>query len=284
MNTLALRPGSAVTRPSNVLVLAALALWLGWSLPMERYISPADGIGYALGITGGGAMLLLLVYPLRKRLRWLGPLGTVKGWFQLHMVLGVVGPILILYHANFSLGAINSNAALAAMLVVAGSGLFGRYFYARIHHGLYGRRATRAELQAATDELRARAEGRRVVPDLLDELDAAEARLLAWHPGRLHSPLRPLVVSWRTYRERRQLQRLATIRLHAAAGPAGARAQLEFEARTHRYIAARLQATRAVAEFESYERLFSLWHLFHLPLFCMLVLTGIVHVVAVHVY
>ena len=49
MNTLALRPGSAVTRPHNGLVLAALALWLGWSLPVERYLSPADGIGYALG-------------------------------------------------------------------------------------------------------------------------------------------------------------------------------------------------------------------------------------------
>ena len=39
-----------------------------------------------------------------------------------------------------------------------------------------------------------------------------------------------------------------------------------------------------VMEFESYERLFSLWHVLHLPLFFMLLIAGIVHVVAVHVY
>ena len=34
----------------------------------------------------------------------------------------------------------------------------------------------------------------------------------------------------------------------------------------------------------SYERLFGLWHVFHLPFFYMLVVTAIVHVVAVHMY
>ena len=36
--------------------------------------------------------------------------------------------------------------------------------------------------------------------------------------------------------------------------------------------------------FSLYERLFSLWHLFHLPLFIMLILAGAVHVVVVHLY
>jgi hypothetical protein len=39
-----------------------------------------------------------------------------------------------------------------------------------------------------------------------------------------------------------------------------------------------------VAEYRVYERLFSLWHVLHLPLFFMLLAAGIVHVIAVHVY
>ena len=45
-----------------------------------------------------------------------------------------------------------------------------------------------------------------------------------------------------------------------------------------------IDATRRVAELASYERLFSLWHVLHLPLFFMLLVAGIVHVIAVHVY
>ena len=116
--------------------------------PTERYITPNRGIGYALGIIGGSMMLLLLLYSARKRFRWLKFLGPTVGWFRFHMVLGVLGPLCILYHSNFGLGATNSNVALFSMLTVAGSGLIGRYIYSRIHHGLYGSKATLSELRA----------------------------------------------------------------------------------------------------------------------------------------
>lgn len=267
-------------------LLAAIVLYAGWSLPTERLLSPERGLGYALGIVGGSAMLLLLLYPARKRMRWLGFLGTVKGWFQLHMVLGVVGPILVLYHSNFSLGATNSNAALVSMLLVAGSGIFGRYFYTRIHHGLYGRRATHAELQKAAEELREKVAGSRFVPELLEEIEAAERRLLRRPAGSTALLWRPLFVSGRMVLERWQLRRFARQRLRAAAAanPVLAQQHRTFEAAVSRYIGRRLEATRRLAEFESYERLFSLWHVLHLPLFLLLLVAGVVHVVAVHVY
>jgi hypothetical protein len=268
-------------------VLAAAAVALGYRADTERYISPESGIGYALGILGGSAMLMLLLYPARKRLRWIGFLGSVKSWFQAHMVLGVLGPILILYHSNFSLGATNSNAALLAMLVVAGSGIFGRYFYTRIHFGLYGRRASRSELQAAADELRERVAGSKFVPDLLRWLDEAETRLLAWKPGGGPRLLvRPFFVTLRMHRERWRIARRADAELRAVAAqsPTVAAQQAQFRSAVRRYVARRLDATRRVAEFESYERLFALWHVLHLPLFFMLLIAGIVHVIAVHVY
>jgi len=267
-------------------VITIVLLYLGYTLPTERLISPERGIGYALGIIGGSAMLLLLLYPARKRARWLGFIGTVKGWFQTHMVLGVVGPLLILYHSNFSLGATNSNAALFAMLLVAGSGVFGRYFYTRIHFGLYGRRASLAEMRAGAEELRDKVAGSRFVPQLLEHLDAADKRLLAGHPGTLGMLVRPLFVTARMYLERWQLTRFANgeLRAAAASNPILATQHAQFAVAVRRYIRRRLEATRRVAEFESYERLFSLWHVLHLPLFFMLLIAGVVHVIAVHVY
>jgi hypothetical protein len=50
------------------------------------------------------------------------------------------------------------------------------------------------------------------------------------------------------------------------------------------YVDRRLEAGRRAAEYEFYVRLFSLWHVLHIPLFFMLLIAGIVHVIAVNVY
>jgi hypothetical protein len=49
-------------------------------------------------------------------------------------------------------------------------------------------------------------------------------------------------------------------------------------------VAAYVEGIRKVAEFNAYERLFSLWHAFHLPFCVMLFLAAAVHVVAVNMY
>ena len=266
--------------------LAALLIYAGLRLPLDRLLSPERGLGYALGIVGGSAMLLLLVYPARKRLPWLSAIGSVKHWFQFHMVLGVFGPLCILYHSNFSLGATNSNAALFAMLIVSASGIVGRYFYARIHCGLYGHRTNRAELQTAATSLREKLAGASFVPDLLNELDRADQRLTNRSAAPMRVLLRPLTVTARMWYERIRLTRRAVVELRATAARSRVVAErhAHFERAVRRYIARRLQATRQVVEFESYERLFSLWHVLHLPLFFILLIAGVVHVVAVHVY
>ena len=266
--------------------LAAILIYLGFKLPLARLLSPERGVGYALGIIGGSAMLLLLVYPARKRLPWLSVIGSVKVWFQIHMVLGVAGPLFILYHSNFSLGATNSNAALFSMVIVSASGIVGRYFYARIHCGLYGHRTNLAELQASAQSLRSKVAGASFVPELLTALDVAERRLTERSKAPLRVLLRPVTVSARMWLERFRLTRRAVVELRATAARSRVIAERHehFERAVRRYIARRLQATRQVVEFEAYERLFSLWHVLHLPLFFMLLIAGVVHVVAVHIY
>ena len=125
----------------------------GWSSE-EEYLTPKSGLGYWLGIYGSTAMLLLLIYSIRKRTkatRWLGPIPL---WFRVHMMLGIAGPVLIMFHSNFKLGSLNSNVALFTMLTVAASGIVGRYLYAKIHMGLYGRKAEATEIVAEAESLR----------------------------------------------------------------------------------------------------------------------------------
>src|SRR3974377_7409 len=110
-------------------IVTGLILALGYHAHLERYITPQRGLGYWLGITGGSMMLLLLLYSARKRVRWLSWMGSIPLWFDIHMTLGVVGPVLVLFHSNFRLGATNSNVALVCMIVVACSGVGGRYIY-----------------------------------------------------------------------------------------------------------------------------------------------------------
>lgn len=264
----------------------AVLLIAGFFLPTERYISPREGLGYALGIIGGSLMLVLLLYPARKRLPWLGFLGSIKAWFTAHMALGIVGPLFILYHSNFSLGATNSNAALIAMLLVSGSGVIGRYFYTRVYDGLSERRHTRNELQAAANELRQKVAGTAFVPNLLTQLDAAEERLLACGRGPHGVLTKPVYVSALMFTERWRLTRAAIRELRVAAKGSRVLAQQHrhFSRTIRRYVAKRLETARDVAEFESYEHLFSLWHWLHVPLFFILLVAGIVHVFAVHIY
>jgi hypothetical protein len=279
------RRGLRLPSAAQCALLMALAL-LVWGLrfPTEQYITPRSGLGYALGIVGGSAMLLLLVYPLRKRLRALSFMGTTKRWFQAHMALGILGPLLILFHSNFSLGATNSNVALTCMLVVSGSGLFGRYFYARIHHGLHGRKADLAELKQYAEKLRWVTTSVDFLPGLVTRIDEEERQIVArCERGLLLA--RPALGALGVISARRRLRKFVkdALRNAAAAGdaPAGRRPLRDT---AMRYVDARLAATRRVVEFGAFERLFSLWHALHLPLFLMLLIAGVVHVVAVHLY
>jgi hypothetical protein len=270
-----------------IFVGAALVLIIGIQLPVAHYLSPKSGLGYAIGIVGGALILSQLLYAVRKRVPSLRFMGSVQGWFQTHMILGIVGPMCILIHCGFSLGATNSNIALFSMLTVSGSGIFGRYFYSKIHHGLYGRKATLTELQERAQDLRERATKILMMPELANLLEEEERRLLAigdWGPALV--PFAPMVIGFRHSSGRSRLRRYvrAAIRVTAARHKAVAKQSDRFERVAFDYVSRRMKVTREVVEFRIYERLFSVWHVLHMPLFLMLIAAGIVHVISVHVY
>lgn len=265
----------------------AIILYLGWRERGEEHLIAESGLGYALGIVGGVAMLLLLLYPLRKKLKFMRRWGRTRFWFKSHMMLGILGPTLILFHANFGTGSLNSNIALVSMLLVAASGLVGRYFYAKIHYGLFGRRASLQELHRDVA-------GNRGAPGLdldgaariRESLQVYEAELLSPRLGILRSIAHLLTIGtktrWTRIQTSQELKRALRIEAEKCNWDRRTRRKRAREARL--YISTYLTAVRKVAEFTFYERLFALWHVLHLPLFFFLVLAAIMHVVAVHLY
>jgi hypothetical protein len=269
-----------------VAMLCIVAILWGYNADLERFITPQRGLGYALGIVGGSLMLIILVYPTRKRLHALAALGGVPLWFNLHKLLGIVGPLIILFHANFHLGATNSNVALVCMLVVSGSGIVGRYIYSRIYDEFLGRKSTLTELQQRAQQLHENGTEVRVIPDLLLAVDREEKLLLSPPGGPFGRMLHPFVVGFRAVLARRRLRRLIDDSIERAARDSAVIRQnsQRLAATTFNYACRRMDAQRRVVEFQLYKGLFSGWHLLHVPLFIMMFLAAIVHIVAVHIY
>ena len=244
--------------------------------------TPGSDLGYALGVAGALMMLALLLYPLRKRIPALQRLGPLPWWFRMHMAFGLGGPALILAHSQLRVGSPNAAVALFCMLLVAASGVVGRFIYRQIHHGLYGRRASLAELSAS---LEANAPVRGLAPEVQRKLLAFEALaarrggawpVRAWRFATL--PLRERAAFEECRRElRRAFRRLA----HAGVDRRDVGRRY---VQAKRLVAERLRLARAAAHFAAYERMFALWHVLHVPFVWMLVASAAVHVIAVHMY
>lgn len=268
------------------LILTVLVVG-AWQFSELGYFTPESDVGYWIGVAGGVMMLLLFAYPMRKHLSFMRGWGAMKFWFVVHMVFGVTGPLLILLHSTFRIGSLNAGIALASMVIVALSGVVGRFLYLRIHHGLLSEKDTLRELQATAgfqhDAVRSRFH---FVPAVEERLLAFEADTLRGAP-RWSSHLRrvfvlPLAqrIVYRRCRAEveRELKRIAQAR-------GWSRADLrKRRARARALLQAYLSAVVRVAQFSAYERLFSLWHVLHVPFVYILVISAVAHVVAVHAY
>ncbi len=259
--------------------LLALGWWWRDALPIEA----EEGVGYGLGIASAACILILLIYPIRKRIKWLSPIGSPRTWFLVHMSMGVAAPIAALYHCGFSLGSLNSRIALTSILVVSGSGLIGRFLYRKIYSDWSGKRLhlkKSGQLKAATSS---DLEFLKLVNERLaklDQLTQASRHSLAasirWH----------LRAGWVIRRERKALMEFCIRQLNrlARAKPMYRRERPRLMRALDAYLGERTLQIRQMARVQVYERLFALWHVAHLPFFILLVISVIVHVFAVHLY
>ena len=244
----------------------------------ERYYVPEEGLGYWLGLVGGLMMLLAMAYGLFKHIPALRTLGWMKRWLSLHIVFGIVGPLLVLVHSTFRLGSLNGAVALVSMVLVFLSGVMGRFLYSKIHYGLGGSKAQLADVQ-----LNLVTSGKRIKSRRLD----AFAESVMSHPGSLFSAWLDLMVfGWRSRWLTFQLHRDMKRHLKAMSSRGGwSTSELRRQRKVfRRQLRDYMFTLRKVALFSVYERFFSFWRHAHVPLLYLLLFSGVVHVIAVHMY
>ncbi|MCW5659855.1 MAG: hypothetical protein KIT60_19325 [Burkholderiaceae bacterium] len=268
------------------LLLAAL-VGAAWQIGEMGLLQRNDDTSYWIGVVGGSFMLALFVYPLRKYARFMQGWGKVKVWFWAHLALGISGPWLILIHSQFRIGSVNAGVALISMCIVVVSGVVGRFIYVRIHRGLHGERTSLDELRRRAGLVEDTARSRlHFCPAVEDRLQTFERRVLQAHPEWTthlsHVALLPIqqwITHLRCVRDLRQpLHQLA--RQHGWEAVELRRRQR----RARRLVDQYLNAVVRVAQYSAYERVFALWHMAHLPFIYLLVISAVVHVVAVHAY
>jgi hypothetical protein len=140
---------------AGTIALLAYGFSYYWSSPVERalspkhaYLKPSGTIGLRLGMFGFLLFLFIYLYPLRKKWAWLGRQGSSRRWLDFHVLLGLLAPVVVTFHSSFKFSGI-AGVAYWIMVVVALSGVVGRYIYAQIPRSL---NAAELSLQEAQEQ------------------------------------------------------------------------------------------------------------------------------------
>jgi len=256
------------------LAVVALAGTPYWVLPLaERlrspwhpWMRPTGWVGQSAGLLAFALFLFLWLYPVRKRLPRARFLGPVPRWLDAHIVAGALMPVAGAIHAGFRFNGL-IGLGYFSMLVVAISGVVGRYLYVRIPRGRAGLELSREQVSA----------GRR---EILGEL----VETTGLDPRRILDLLRPVpagerggVVGALARMVRDDLDRRRAIRrlLREWDASRAAPAKLMRVAALARQEMALAQQIRLL---DATNRIFRLWHAFHLPFAITAFLAVAVHV------
>jgi hypothetical protein len=114
--------------------------------PAYESLRPGGFVGHGYGIFGTILILTNLLYLARRRLAaW--SLGSMAAWLNLHVLTGLVGTLLILFHSAFQFRTPIALVTAISLGIVVLTGIVGRYLYALMP------RPDRAVLEEALDSL-----------------------------------------------------------------------------------------------------------------------------------
>ena len=213
-------------------------------------LKPGGSRGHMLGIAGSSLMVAMLVYSVRKRAKALRGAGKLRDWLDFHIFCGVIGPLLVVLHSSFK---VHGLVALSfwSMVVVALSGVLGRYLYLQIPRPRAGDQLSLAEVEALNAELTRRLR-EELGEEAVKELEALAADL---SPSLFRMPLDGIRLRWRlrSFRHRGSAELLRTIRQKAL-----------------------LQ--RRLLLWSRLQELFHHWHVLHKPFAVVMYIFMIVHI------
>lgn len=267
------------------LMIITAGVLMTWNVWDERYFHTDSDIIYYMGLTGGILLLLTLFYSLRKRVRAFRKWGKTTTWYYMHLIVSVLGSVLIILHSSFTLKSMNSTVSMIAMLTVIASGIFGRYIYTRIgyhlHRQLLKIRETENRLVKAMHQYEK------------GELDMVEKNLSLLTASAINTPKSIHRVPTRFLALRAKAAKCYIEGINDITALLRKRAKLEgwdkltYNAelsREKRFLREHVNTLVDIGRSHAYERLLVGWRIFHVPLIFILVISGSVHVLAVHLY
>jgi len=248
----------------------------------HHLLKPSGSIGLSLGLLGFAIFIVIFLYPLRKRWLWLKRQGTTRHWLDFHVLLGLMAPFVIAFHASFKFRGL-AGMAFWIMTAVALSGVVGRYLYGQIPRSLTAAELSLQEARETQEQLTQRLATQNVVPSAelgpLFRLPRAEV---------VHSEPMALVLCSMVAVDLQREFRIARLRLHTVdlgralvtlGGllPSG-RPELEQVIGT-----ARRQATlsKRILFLSRSQQVFHLWHVVHRPFSYSFAALAMVHIVVV---
>lgn len=229
-------------------------------------LKPGGRLGILYGIAGSSLMVVMLVYSVRKRVRFLRKLGSLRHWLDFHIVCGIFGPLFILLHSSFKVGGLVA-VSFWSMVVVAASGVLGRFLYLQIPRRRSGDELSlgdaEREIEALGSTLRERFG---VSEETLSRLDAVAARHA---PAGASLPVLLLRLPFDGWRLRADLARAAPSK--GDLPPAATRA-------LHRIARQRAGLRRRILLWSRLQELFHYWHVLHKPFALLMYLFMTVHI------
>jgi hypothetical protein len=231
-------------------------------------LKPGGTLGLRFGIAGLTLMTLMHLYSVRKRVRRLRRAGRLRAWLDIHILMGIFGPLLVVLHSSFKIGGLIA-ISFWAMVAVALSGVFGRWLYLQIPRTRAGDEIGLAEIEAADRALSERLRSRfGVEAAFLERLDALATRglerrgLLAVLVRLSLHDVSPL----RRHRLRALARSVPGIPAPVADELAGVLAQ-------------KVAGRRRILLWDALHRLFHHWHVVHKPFAIVMYLFVLVHVI-----
>ncbi len=242
--------------------------------PQHSLLRPSGFVGRSLGIVGLAMFAIMFLYPLRKRLSFLSGWGTTKNWLDYHIVLGVIAPMLITFHASFKLMNGIAGAAYWIMIVVALSGIIGRYLYSSIPRRIDEAEMTMDEMRQLSDDLATQIEGQGV-------FSAEELRPLFEMPPIERVQAMPL---WRALVVILSLDVRRTAQLVRLRWRHGSKSQDHEEfVRVLAAIKKQASLVKNIVFLSRLSQMFQLWHVIHRPFSYSFAALALLHIIVVTV-
>lgn len=243
--------------------------------PMHEWLKPSGYIGQSAGLLAASIFVLLWLYPIRKRVRWLAWTGSIARWLDLHVLAALVLPLLAAIHSAWRFGGL-IGLGFWSMMVVWLSGLVGRYLYSRIPRGRAGIELTLAEITTRRRELLDRIAVQTGLDGQLIEQTLAPDRSPVHRPGIWGTFVHLLSDDLARMAAARRLRRL-----YQGSGARRGAPDHRALARVIRLARQEMALTQQARMLEATHAVFRWWHVLHRPVAIAALVAVLVHVTVV---